>query len=210
MSWANAARVVETVGCHARVAEAPEVGHDHLVAGVGQRSDVPPPDAAGLRVPMEQHHRESTDTFPDVGQLEVVGHRRPVGGEGTWASGVGGRSLTAMVASLPAVCSLTSEAGRAGDAAGAPSRGDASAGEDRAPGRARPRGDRRPDRCPGCSRGRGRSWPPDRAGRAGTTTGSSRSMVSRRAPSRPATGTPAPQQRRPRSRPGSAGNAGAG
>ena len=46
--------VVEVVGREARVAVAAEVGRDHLEAGGGERPDVAPPDALGLRVAVQQ------------------------------------------------------------------------------------------------------------------------------------------------------------
>jgi hypothetical protein len=62
--------VVEPVRRQPRVAEAPQVGHDHLEAGSGQRLDVARPDALGLGPPVDEQQREAAGTGPPVGQLD--------------------------------------------------------------------------------------------------------------------------------------------
>ena len=64
--------VVEVVGREARVAVPAEVGGDHLEARVGEWADVAPPDALGLRVPVEQQQRDATDAFAYVRDRHAV------------------------------------------------------------------------------------------------------------------------------------------
>ena len=70
------ADVVAVVGRQRRVAEAAQVGRDHLEAGLGERRDVAPPDPARLGPAVDQQQREAaralahrtrSSTPPDCG-----------------------------------------------------------------------------------------------------------------------------------------------
>lgn len=72
--------VVEPVRSDPTVAEAAQVGHDHLEPGSRQRFDHLPEDALALRPPVHTHERHTTEPFSDVGQVDIA-HRRAVDGE---------------------------------------------------------------------------------------------------------------------------------
>ena len=59
------------------VAEAPQVGHDHLEAGGDERLDDPPPDALGLGPAVdEQEGAGAADPLVHVGLFEATRRRR--------------------------------------------------------------------------------------------------------------------------------------
>ncbi len=64
--------VVHVLGRHVRIAVAAQVGGDHLVAGVGKRADVAPPDALRLGVSVDQKQRISADAFVHECQRQPV------------------------------------------------------------------------------------------------------------------------------------------
>ena len=70
--------VVEAVGREVGVAVAAQVGRDDLEAGVGQRLDVAPPDALGLRVPVNEHDRRAAHALVHVGERHAVAHFGPL------------------------------------------------------------------------------------------------------------------------------------
>ena len=67
--------VVEPVRPDLAVAEAAEVGDDHLEAGGGQRRDHPPEDPLGLRPAVDEQQRHAPDPLAHVGLLEAPARR---------------------------------------------------------------------------------------------------------------------------------------
>ena len=63
-------RVVEPVGREVGVAEAAQVGDDHLEAGGGERGDVALPDALRLRPAVHQEQRDAAAALAPVGEVE--------------------------------------------------------------------------------------------------------------------------------------------
>ena len=64
--------VVHIVGRQVRVAVAAQVGRDHLMAGLGQRRDVAPPDAFRLGIAVQEQQRIAANTFVDERQRQAV------------------------------------------------------------------------------------------------------------------------------------------
>ena len=64
--------VVDVRGRQIRVAVAAQVGRDHLIARVGQRGDVAPPDAFRLGVAVQQKKRIAADAFVDERERQPV------------------------------------------------------------------------------------------------------------------------------------------
>src|SRR5262249_19496683 len=62
--------IVEAVGCEVRVAEAAQIGNDHLEAGGSERLDVASPDALRLRPAGHQEQRHAAAALAPVGELE--------------------------------------------------------------------------------------------------------------------------------------------
>ena len=79
--------VVEAVGGEAGIAEAAQVGDDHLEARRGQGRDVAPPDPLGLGPAVDQQQRVATDSRAHVGELD------PTHLGALECEGVGGRWL---------------------------------------------------------------------------------------------------------------------
>jgi hypothetical protein len=73
--------IVEAVGREPRIAEAPQVRHDHLEAGVGERADVAPPDPLGLGPSVHQQQRVAADALAYVGELDAIAHLGALGRE---------------------------------------------------------------------------------------------------------------------------------
>ena len=77
--------VVEPVGTHVAVAEAAEVGHDHLEARRGEGLDHLPEDALGLGPAVHAQQWHATQAFVDEGLAEAARRcgvdREPVGVE---------------------------------------------------------------------------------------------------------------------------------
>ena len=64
--------VVEAIGREVRVAESAQVRCDHLEAGLGQRSDVAPPDALGLRPAVHEQQRIAARARAYVGDAQPL------------------------------------------------------------------------------------------------------------------------------------------
>ena len=68
--------VVEAVGREARLAEAAQVGNDHLEAGGGEWLDVPPPDPLRLRPAVDEEQGVAAFPGADVGELDALADLR--------------------------------------------------------------------------------------------------------------------------------------
>ncbi len=69
--------VVEPVGGHIGIAEAPQVGNDHLETGSSQRLDDTPPHAFGLGPAVHQQQGNTAHSFanirlPETAPVEVL------------------------------------------------------------------------------------------------------------------------------------------
>ena len=92
--------VGEAVGATLAVAEAAQVGRDHVEAGGGERVDVAPPDAARLRPAVDQQQRRAAHSLVRVGDLEAARRRAVIRGSGLGevAQRAHARELTATLA----------------------------------------------------------------------------------------------------------------
>ncbi len=87
--------VVEAIGRQPGVAEAAQVGGDHLEAGFGQGADVAPPDPLRLRPAVDEQQRVAADPGAHEGDLEAVADLGPLDREG-----VGPRRLARLLSTL--------------------------------------------------------------------------------------------------------------
>ena len=71
-------QVVDVVGREVAVAVAAQIGGDDLEARRRQHLDVAPPDALGLRIPVQQQHRVAANALAHIGDRQLVAHDRTV------------------------------------------------------------------------------------------------------------------------------------